>query len=160
MKILISSCLIGKKCRYDGCSRTIPGVAKLLKEYTLIDICPEIEGKLSCPRDKNEILKGNGKDVLSGKAKVVSIKGQDNTKNFVEGAIKALDLAFEHKATVALLKSKSPSCGKYEVYNGCFNGVLRKGSGVTAQLLLQNKIRVYTEDEIYKIDFKESSLNE
>ena len=152
MKILISSCLIGKKCRYDGSSRTILGIARLIKDHTLIDICPEIEGKLSCPREKNEILKGNGKDVLEGKAKVVSIKGKDNTKNFIEGAIKALNLVLEHNITVALLKSKSPSCGKYEVYNGCFNGRLSQGAGVTAQLLLQNNIKVFTEKEICMID--------
>ena len=143
---------MGKRCAYDCRGRKLPDVEALSKKHFLIDVCPEVEGGLSCPRDKHEIIGGSGKDVLSGNAKVVSERGYDSTKNFVRGALAALELAKNNNIRVALLKSKSPSCGKYKVYNGCFGGMLREGSGVTARLLDQNHIRVYTENEIDKIE--------
>ena len=152
MKILVSSCLIGKKCAYDGKARAIAGIDKFLNKYSFIDICPEIEGGLTCPRDKHEILGGDGEDVLSGRARVVSEKGRDDTENFIKGALKALELAEINNVSVALLKSKSPSCGKYEIYNGSFSGKSLKGSGVTARLLDKNQIKIYTEKELDKIN--------
>ncbi len=146
--ILVSSCLIGKPCAYDGKPRTNESVLKFCEKYGYIDVCPEADGGLSCPRKRHEIKSGTGEDVLCGKAKVINDAGEDNSDAFLRGAKCALNICIESEIKVAIMKSKSPSCGKYKIHNGDFEGVLIDGSGVTAALLKKNDIKVFTEHEI------------
>jgi uncharacterized protein YbbK (DUF523 family) len=148
MKILVSSCLIGKKCAYDGKDRFSTRVKDLSERAGYIDVCPEAEGGLGCPRERNEIAGGNGNDVLSGAGRVLSENGTDNTAAFVRGAEAVLKKARESGVQAAILKSKSPSCGKYKLHSGKFDGALIDGPGVTAALLMRHGIRVFTEDEV------------
>lgn len=146
-KILVSSCLVGKKCSYDGEARTSSKVAELCSRCVCIDICPEIEGGLECPREIHEIADGTGEDVLDGKARVMSISGADHTNNFLKGAEATLRAALENGVSVAIMKARSPSCGTHNVYSGKFDGTLKDGSGVTAAILKRNGIKVFNESE-------------
>ena len=146
-KILVSSCLIGKKCSYDGGSRTNESVKDLCSRYPCIDICPEMESGLGCPRESHEILGGTGGDVLDGRAHVLSISGNDHTRDFLKGAEAALHAARENEIELAIMKARSPSCGTHKIYSGKFDRTLKDGSGVTATLLKRNNIKVFNEEE-------------
>jgi uncharacterized protein YbbK (DUF523 family) len=150
-KILVSSCLIGKKCSYDGEARTNDQVIELCARQNCIDVCPEIEGDLGCPRERHEIDGGDGADVLEGKARVISLSGSDHTANFLKGAETTLKMALESGASFAVMKARSPSCGVYKIHSGKFDGALRKGSGVTTALLKRHGIKVFTEEEAGEI---------
>ncbi len=131
--IIISACLVGIDCKYNGKNNYSTKVLELMKKYNLILICPEYFGGLSIPRDPSEI-KGS---------KVISIKGKDVTVNYVNGSLKALELAKENNCTKAILKEKSPSCGKYYTYDGSFSSKVIKRAGITTQLFIKNNIDVY-----------------
>ncbi len=148
--ILVSSCLIGKNCSYDGTSRDSSAVRELCSEFGCIDICPEIAGGLSCPRERHECSGGTGGDVLDGKAHVISVTGRDHTAEFVNGAGVSLNAARERGVVAAVLKAKSPSCGFGKIHVGKFTGELCAGNGVTAEILFRNGIRVFTEHEVAK----------
>ena len=137
-KILISACLVGDKVRYDGKSQYHPLIKDLLQKYELVPFCPEVEGGLKTPRVPSEI-KGD---------KVISKEGRDVTKQFTEGAKLALNICKFLDIKIAILKDGSPSCGSTEIHNGHFDGRMIKGKGVTAKLLEQNGIKVYTENDI------------
>jgi len=147
MNILVSACLLGTNCKYSGGNNLTPRVLELLKEHNIVPVCPEELGGLPTPREPSEIQNGEGKEVLKRKSQVVSIKGEDVTAQFVKGAREALDLARKHSCTAAILKAQSPSCGCGIIYDGSFSGKLKEGSGVTAQLLLDNGIIVMTEND-------------
>ncbi|MBE6566794.1 MAG: DUF523 domain-containing protein [Ruminococcaceae bacterium] len=136
--ILVSACLLGEPCRYDGKSKPCERVIALKNTYNLIPICPEVMGGLPTPRTPSEIC---GERVLMK-------DGRDVTENYNRGAQKALEIARENACTVAILKEKSPSCGSGLIHNGSFDGGLVKGDGITTQLLKQNGIRVLGESEI------------
>ena len=138
MKILVSACLLGEPCRYDGASRPCAHIIELKERHTVIPICPEVMGGLPTPRPASEI---------QADGRLVNILGKDVTAEYRRGAEAVLALAREHGATVAILKEKSPACGKGRVYDGSFTGTLRDGNGVCAELLLQNGIRVLGETE-------------
>lgn len=137
-KILISACLVGDKTKYDGKSNYHPLIKDLLEKYELVPFCPEVEGGLPTPRQPSEIV-GN---------KVVTKVGKDVTKNFQDGASKALMICQYLGIKIAILKEGSPSCGLNQVYDGTFSGRKIKGSGITAKLLIQNGIKVITENDI------------
>ena len=137
-KILISACLVGDKCKYDGHSNYTPLIKDLLEKYELVPFCPEVEGGLPTPRKANEIKKD----------KVFNNAGKEVTKYFNEGAEKALNICKYLNIKVAILKERSPSCGVHEIYDGSFTNKKIKGEGVTTKLLRQNGITVYSEDEI------------
>lgn len=137
-KILISACLVGENCKYDGGNNLNPKIEALLEKYDLIPFCPEEQGDLPTPRNPSEI-KGN---------KVLMDNGKDVTENFSKGAKKALMLALFLKIKIAVLKERSPSCGTHQVHDGSFTNKLIDGMGVTAKLLKENGIKVYSEDEI------------
>lgn len=141
MKILVSACLIGCACRYDGKSKPHEGVIALCDKHTLVPVCPEIYGGLPTPRKPSEIV-GD---------KVVSSDGTDVTDEYMRGASEALRVAETFGCEAAVLKAKSPSCGKGKVYDGSFGGILTDGDGVTAKLLLAHGIKVYTEDKIAEL---------
>lgn len=137
--ILVSACLLGSPCRYDGASKPCPAVAKLQKHYRLVPVCPEQLGGLPTPRPASEI----GTD-----GRVRNRLGADVTAQYRAGAEAALRLALENGCRLAVLKEKSPSCGAGRIYDGSFGGILTDGDGITTQLLRKNGIRVIGEREI------------
>lgn len=149
--ILVSACLAGICCKYDGGNNGIPLIKELVRQGKAIPLCPEQLGGLPTPRMPAEIKGGSARDVLQGKALVVRKDGADVTENFVRGAREVLKFCQEMGIMCAILKSKSPSCGKGLVYDGTFTGKLVEGNGVTAQLLIDNGIEVMTEEEFKKI---------
>ena len=136
--IIVSACLLGESCRYDGKSKPCQAVINLKEKYNLIPVCPEVMGGLKTPRNPSEII-GD---------KVIGKDGRDNTKEYKKGAEIALDIALQNGVTKAILKAKSPSCGKGQIYDGTFSGKLKEGNGITAKLFTENGIEVLTEDEI------------
>lgn len=147
-KILVSSCLIGKKCSYDGGHRKSEPVMELCRDHGCVDVCPELLGGFAVPREKHELVSGTGADVLEGRATITSESGIDRTREFLSGAAAVLAAAKHAGVRLAILKSKSPSCGKGKVYDGTFTGNLVPGNGVTCELLLRNGIAVFTETEV------------
>ncbi|HBT19969.1 MAG TPA: DUF523 domain-containing protein [Peptococcaceae bacterium] len=145
--ILISACLIGINCKYNGGNNALSFLDKLPK--CIIPICPEQLGGLPTPRPQAEIVCGDGSDVLEGNAKVITKNGVDVTKNFIFGAEQTLKIAQFCGAKEAILKSHSPSCGSGFIYDGSFKGKLKKGDGVAAALLKKNGIKVITEKELF-----------
>lgn len=143
--IIISACLIGIKCRYDGKSCTSSSVVKFINKKYCIPVCPEQLGGLSTPRIPSTIVKGDGFDVVKGKARVLNIEGKDVTDNFILGAQEALKIAELVGCNQAVLKEKSPSCGVRNIYHG---EKLVKGCGVTTALFLKNGFKVRSEKEL------------
>lgn len=137
-KILVSSCLLGNPVRYDGKGQEHGEVLNLSKQYEIIPFCPEVAGGLSIPRTPAEII-GN---------RVINQDGQDVTLAYEKGADLALKLCQYHGISKAVLKARSPSCGRNHIYDGKFNGTLVSGHGVTAKLLLENGIAVYSEEDL------------
>ena len=138
MKILISACLLGVSCRYDGASKPHPLAVGLLKEHTLIPVCPEQLGGLATPRPPAE---------RQGE-KVQTRDGADVTEQYRRGAEETLRLCRLYGCEAAILKERSPSCGCGQIYDGSFSGTLIAGDGVTAQLLKAGGIPVYGESRI------------
>ena len=136
--ILISACLLGAQCRYDGESKPLMQTVALMERYHLIPICPEQLGGLPTPRDPSERLGGA----------VVTKQGADVTAQFSRGAAQALHLARLFGCKIAVLKARSPSCGSGTIYDGSFSGRLTPGDGVTAALLRENGITVYSEEDL------------
>ncbi|MFE7190713.1 DUF523 domain-containing protein [Kitasatospora sp. NPDC057541] len=141
-KVLVSACLAGVPCRYDGRAKTARAAAELVAEGRGVVVCPEGAGGLPTPRPAAEIVGGDGADVLDGRARVVDATGADCTEEFVAGARAALAAAEASGARRALLMARSPSCGCGQVYDGTFGGTLRPGDGVTAALLRRAGIEV------------------
>lgn len=141
MKILVSACLLGVCCRYDGQAKPHEGALSLLGRHTLIPVCPEIYGGLATPRPAAERV---GKRVLTA-------QGGDVTAQYRRGAEETLRLGRLYGCEAALLKERSPSCGSGVIHNGRFDGELTPGDGVTAALLRANGIAVYGESEWQKL---------
>ena len=139
-KLLISACLLGFCCKYDGGANPLPGetLAALRSRYTLIPVCPETAGGLPIPRAPSERRDG----------RVLSREGNDVTGEYEKGARIALRLAGRFGCRKALLKERSPSCGAGEIYDGSFSHVRVPGDGVTAELLREAGLELYGESEI------------
>lgn len=140
MKILISACLLGACCRYDGASKAHPLAALLAERHTLVPVCPEQLGGLPTPRPPAERRGG----------RVVTRSG-DVTEQYRRGAEETLKLCKLLGCEAAVLKERSPSCGRGQVYDGTFSGTLTAGDGVTAELLAAHGILVYGESQIEKL---------
>ncbi len=138
MKLLVSACLLGTPCRYDGESRRHPLIGALGEKYELVPVCPEVLGGLPTPRTPSE---------RTGD-KVLMRDGRDVTENYRKGARTALSIAQREGCTLAVLKSRSPSCGCREIYDGTFTRTLVPGDGVTTELLRSSGITVLSEDDI------------
>lgn len=149
-KLLMSACLLGKEVRYDGGSLAVSGhiVEQWLSEGRVISVCPEVEAGMSIPRKPAEIVKGDGKDILIGEADVVEKSGGTVTGEFLAGASIALNLCNKFNIKIAVLAEFSPSCGSSVVYDGSFSGRKKPGMGVTAALLRQNGVQVFSQYEI------------
>ena len=146
---LISACLLGIRCSWSGNDKYSNDRAiELLKAETLIPVCPEQLGGLATPRAPQEIQGGTGEDVLGNKCKVLNKDGQDVTKEFVRGAEESLKIAMQLKVKEFIGKSRSPSCGCGQIYDGSFSGRLVSGDGVTTALLKRNGIRIITEEDL------------
>lgn len=139
---LVSACLVGVNCNYEGKNWLDPKMLEEFKKGNLFPVCPEVLGGLSVPRVPAEIQGGDGSDVLSGKAKVINEKGTDVTSQFVAGATAALKFAQTIGAKEALLIERSPSCGCGLIFDGTFSDKCVEGNGVTAALLEKNGIKV------------------
>ena len=139
MPILISSCLLGIECRYDGGHSRAEEIIEKAQEIQFIPICPEQLGGLTTPRAPSYIVEGDGRGVLSGHARVINSLGKDVTEAFIKGARESLKLAQLTGTTKAVLKNKSPSCGLNTPYCETDTGY---GLGVTAALLLNADITI------------------
>lgn len=137
MTILVSACLLGCPCRYDGTAKADPRVLALMERHTLIPVCPEQLGGLPTPRLPSERREGG----------VFDRGGKDVTAQYRQGAEEVLRLARLYGCTHAVLKERSPSCGSGQIYDGSFSHVLVPGSGVAAELLAQNSITVLGESQ-------------
>ncbi|MEX2981210.1 DUF523 domain-containing protein [Streptomyces sp. C36] len=140
--ILVSACLRGVPCRFDGQHKASAEIAEAVTGREVVSFCPEVAGGLATPRRPAELVGGDGNDVLDGTARVVEDTGRDVTAEFVDGARRALAAARHGGCTEALLMPRSPSCGRGVVYDGSFAGELVPGDGVTAALLERNGITV------------------
>ena len=137
-KILVSACLAGINCKYNGKNNENEKIIKLIKEKDVILICPEQLGGLKTPRTPAEI-KNN---------KVINKEGIDVTEEYQTGAQEVLKIAQKFNIKTAILKSKSPSCGKGKIYDGTFSNKLIEGNGITAELLKKHGIKVISSDDI------------
>ena len=139
INIIVSACLLGEPCRYDGASKPNEAINALreMNEVRLIPICPEVQGGLPTPRPASEV---------QADGRVVNMAGEDVTAAFREGAQKALEDAINTDAWIAILKAKSPSCGSGLIYDGSFSQQLKRGWGVAAALLRENGVKVFDEN--------------
>lgn len=140
-KIIVSACFLGENCKYNATNNFSPEVSALNDKFELIPVCPEVFGGLDTPRPPSEIV-GD---------RVVANNGTDVTAQYHDGAEKTLYIAREHNCPAALLKQRSPSCGCGKIYDGTFSGTLVDGNGIAAQLLLDNDIAVFGENNINKL---------
>lgn len=138
MKILVSACLLGENCKYDGGNNKNPKVLDFIKGHEVIPVCPEVFGGLSVPRAPSEIVNGN----------VINKQGDSVDFEFRTGAAVALAQAVENQVDMAILKANSPSCGYGYIYDGSFSRTLIKGNGVFAELLEREGIKILTENDI------------
>ena len=152
MNVIVSACLLGIRCRYDGGSKLSRDVLEFLKKgFTPIPVCPEQLGGCPTPRKKCEIA-GDGFGVLRGEDRVYAEDGEDMTEYYVKGAEETLKIAKLVNAKLAIMKSLSPSCGAGEIYDGTFSGKTKSGWGVTAALLKMNGIEVVNERDVAGYD--------
>lgn len=151
--VLVSRCLLGEPCRYDGRAKTAI-VARLrapevLARIRWIPICPESDGGLPTPRPPCEIEPhGSAEAVLAGRARLVTREGGDATAEYLRGAEVALEAARSSGARRALLKARSPSCSPAGVYDGTFQGKLIPGRGVTAERLARAGLELWSEETL------------
>lgn len=140
--ILVSACLAGLCCRYDGRDNEVAWVRELVASGQALPFCPEQLGGLATPREPSEIRRED-----FGACKIFSRDGRDLTDAFLAGAREGLKLAELVGARTAILKERSPSCGVRRVYSGRFEGVLVPGEGVTSSLFRARGIMVFSEEE-------------
>jgi len=138
LKILVSACLLGKNCKYNGGNNLNQGVLDFVEGHEVIGVCPEQLGGLSTPRLPAEIVDG----VVTNK------EGVSVNAEFRKGAQSALAAALENKVDLAILQSRSPSCGVKEIYDGSFSGKKIKGQGVFAKLLSAHGIKVLDAEDV------------
>ncbi len=146
-KVMVSACLAGVRCAYDGSHKRREELVLLVRQKKVLLFCPEKLGGLKVPHEPSEIRGGDGKDVLCGEARVVSRTGEDVTDVFLRGAAATLSLAEGHGIRRAIVKARSPACGCGRIYDGSFTRRLRDGDGVTAALLKKNGIKLLTDEE-------------
>jgi len=141
-KILISACLIGENVKYDGGNNALH--VKILEQWRekglLVSLCPEVLGGLAVPRPACEVLEGT--------TTVLCKSGEDVSEEFAKGAKESLRIAQEEGVCMAILKARSPSCGKDIIYDGTFTSTRVKDSGITCKLLQESGITVFSEDEL------------
>ena len=140
MKIMVSACLLGENCKYNGGNNYNQSVIDFVKGHEVIPVCPEVMGGLPVPRIPAEILEGA----------VRNKEGKDVDYEFRKGAKLAWQIARENQIDLAILKSSSPSCGSKQIYDGSFSGRKIEGQGVFAKLLMEDGIQVLGEEDMEK----------
>lgn len=143
MKILVSACLLGENCRYNGGNNLIEKIKRLEEKHEIYPFCPEVEGGAPIPRIPCEIVNH----------RVVDKEGNDLTDLFMRGAESTLRLVQKERIEAAILKQRSPSCGYGKIYDGSFSGNIIIGNGITADLLAKKGVKIFTEE-----DFQEEFL--
>ena len=138
MKVMVSACLLGENCKYNGGNNLNPELLRLLSGHTVIPVCPEVLGGLPVPRIPAEIVNGA----------VVNREGISVDDAFRRGAEKALELAAAERPDLVILQSRSPSCGTRQVYDGTFSGTLVRGKGVFAEMAVNAGFRVMDAEEV------------
>ncbi len=146
--ILVSACLLGLSCRYDGGHNLCPALVAPAAAGLCLPVCPEQLGGLPTPRPPGEIVGGSGNDVLAGRASILAADGADLTPAFLNGVRQTLALVRATPVAAAILKARSPSCGVGAIYDGSFTRTLRNGHGVAAAALAELGIELYTEEDI------------
>lgn len=142
---LVSACLCGVNCKYDGGHNENEIITNLLKEGKAMLVCPEQLGGLPTPRLPSEIVE------FDGEISVISRDGEDVTAQFLKGARETLEIAKKMGISKAILKARSPSCGSDGIYDGTFQKKLVDGMGFTAKLLEENGISVISEESLSSI---------
>ena len=135
--IIVSACLVGHKCRYDGKAKENQDLQEFLKDKEFLAVCPEQLGDLPTPRDPAE----------ENREKIITINGKDVTLNYELGANRALEIATKSQCDFAILKGKSPMCGKDRIYDGTYSSTLKEGNGVFTKKLIENDIPVFNSDD-------------
>ena len=147
--ILISACLAGRNVKYNGSNNAVPWLCEWIdrhKEQVLL-VCPEVMGGLPTPRLPAEIQFSEANSgAVPEKRRVVNKAGEDVTEQFLIGAEKVLELVKQHHITSAILKANSPSCSGFYIYDGTFSGTKIAGRGITAALLMEHGVKVYSEE--------------
>jgi len=144
--ILVSACLLGIDCKYNGSNNKNENVLKYLQGKEYVIACPEQLGGLTTPRNPSEIVKIGENEV--NEYKLLSNEGKDVSDNFIKGAEETLKIAKIFNCTQAILKEGSPSCGSSFIYDGSFTGKKISGQGVTTDLLRKNNIKVINENQV------------
>ena len=148
MKIVVSACLTGENCKYNGGNNCNQKVLELMERHEVISVCPEVLGGLPVPRIPAEIVDGV----------VMTKEGQKVDFCFRSGAEAALKIAKEHQAELVILQSRSPSCGVKQIYDGSFSKRIIDGQGIFAKLLLQNGFRVLDIEDLEAGDYALSDI--
>ena len=138
MRIMVSACLIGENCKYNGGNNRDEELLNLLSGHEVIAVCPEVLGGLPTPRQPSELRNG----------RVISRNGQDVDAAFRLGAEKCLEIARKAEPDLIILQSRSPSCGVNEIYDGSFSGKKMKGQGVFAKMLMEQGVKVIDVEDI------------
>ena len=146
--ILVSACLLGIDCKYNGSNNDNAKVKEYLKNKAFVIACPEQLGGLTTPRDPSEIVKCDKDGIINENYKIISNKYVDVTRNFIKGANETLKIAKIYNCKEAILKYGSPSCGSNFIYDGSFTGNKVIGEGVTTKLLRDNNIKVISENDL------------
>ncbi|WP_298091029.1 DUF523 domain-containing protein [uncultured Sphingomonas sp.] len=150
-KVLVSACLLGRPVRYNGSAKTLEHALldRWISEGRVVSVCPEVMAGLPTPRPPAEIARGaSGAAVIERDGSIVEADGTDVTEAYLAGARIALEHATRHDCRYALLTDGSPSCGGSFIYDGSFQGRRIDGEGVTAALLRQHGIVVFSQAEI------------
>ncbi len=145
---LISACLLGMRCTWSGNDNKNDRAIELSKVETLIPVCPEQLGGLATPRAPQEIQGGTGEDVLDNACRVLNRNGEDVTTEFITGAEETLEIVRQLNIKEFIARSRSPSCGCSQVYDGTFRDRLIDGDGVTTALLRRSGIRITPEEDL------------
>ncbi|EGW36549.1 DUF523 domain-containing protein [Desulfosporosinus sp. OT] len=146
--IIVSACLFGLNTKYDGKANAHALIQKYSSQGKFIPVCPEQLGGLTTPRFPVEIIAGTGQDVLAGRCMVKGELGEDVTQQFIQGAKETIKIGEMVKVTAAILKERSPSCGVNTIYDGTFTHRILLGQGVTAAILKESNIPIYSEEEL------------
>ena len=141
MKIMVSACLLGENCKYNGGNNRSPELLHLLSGHEVVPVCPEVLGGLPTPHAPAEIVNGV----------VINREGVSVDDAFRLGAKKAIEMARQEKPDLIILQSRSPSCGVKEIYDGTFSGKLIPGYGVFAEMALQAGFRVIDAEDVPEI---------
>ncbi len=139
MKIMVSACLLGKNCKYDGGNNRNEALLEMIAGQEVIPVCPEVYGGLPVPRVPVEIVNG----------RAVNRNGEDVDDAFRRGAEKALEIAEREKPELVILQSRSPSCGVKEIYDGTFCGKKIPGHGIFAEMAINAGYRVIDAEDLH-----------